>query len=91
MGRISRIIFGTLEEDNLQGIENLIETSANESRKIASLLDTQTEIVESQLNVTNTKIEELNSTHTFDRTFTLHTHHAFGTCFPACTQYTNHN
>ena len=59
VGRISRILFGTLDEDSLQEIENLVETSANESRKIASLLASQTKIVESQLNLTNSKIEEL--------------------------------
>ena len=59
VGRISRILFDTLDEDSLQEIENLVETSANESRKIASLLASETEIVESQLNLTNSKIGEL--------------------------------
>ena len=61
VGRISRILFGTLDEDNLSEIENLVETSTNETEKLANLLAAQTEIVETQLRTNKEKLVEFNN------------------------------
>ena len=60
VGRLSRILFGILDEDNLSEIENIVETSTNETEKLANLL-AQTEIVETQLRTNNEKLVEFNN------------------------------
>ncbi|XP_031788142.2 uncharacterized protein LOC100114125 isoform X2 [Nasonia vitripennis] len=61
VGQTSRFLFGTMDEKAQRNMENLIELSSNDTRKTAKLLAQQTELVETEFQEMNIKINKLTS------------------------------
>lgn len=59
IGKVSRMIFGTLDEEAGEELKKLIESSANDTRKLANLLANQTELITTELGITQGKLTQL--------------------------------
>lgn len=56
VGEIQRVLFGTLTEKDGRIIEEMIELSANDTRKVAKLLANQTEIIQTEFLGVNKRV-----------------------------------
>uniref|UniRef100_A0ABD2W5G1 Uncharacterized protein n=1 Tax=Trichogramma kaykai TaxID=54128 RepID=A0ABD2W5G1_9HYME len=59
IGRVANLLFGTLDDLAEERIMGLIETSMNDTRKLAELLANQTEIVDKRLQYTEEEMRTL--------------------------------
>uniref|UniRef100_A0ABD2VUI4 Envelope fusion protein n=1 Tax=Trichogramma kaykai TaxID=54128 RepID=A0ABD2VUI4_9HYME len=59
IGRVANLLFGTLDDLAEERIMGLIETSINDTRKLAELLANQTEIVDKRLQYTEEEMRTL--------------------------------
>ncbi|OXU23945.1 hypothetical protein TSAR_010141 [Trichomalopsis sarcophagae] len=59
IGQISKILFGTLDENTEASLRDLIQITSNDTKEVARLLAEQTELVEAKLTEMDKKIEVL--------------------------------